>query len=105
MVSKLSTSAGLPSPNADTQSWGASLVSALMQQLSYIAQRANGLLAADGTEAATAPVLLKSYTVSTVPTASSYTGGIIYVSDGTSNKRLAVSDGTNWRWPDGNVVS
>ena len=30
---------------------------------------------------------------------------IIAVSDGTSNKRLAISDGTDWRWPDGAVVS
>ena len=34
-----------------------------------------------------------------------YTQALIYVSDGTSNKRQAVSDGTNWRWPDGAVVS
>jgi hypothetical protein len=47
---------------------------------------------------------LRSYTVATVPSASP-AGMLIYVSDGTSNKRLAVSDGTNWRWPDGAIVS
>ncbi|HSX00804.1 MAG TPA: hypothetical protein VLF67_01060, partial [Candidatus Saccharimonas sp.] len=47
---------------------------------------------------------LRSYTVATVPSAS-VAGMLIYVSDGTSNKRLAVSDGTNWRWPDGAIVS
>lgn len=48
---------------------------------------------------------LPSYTVATLPSAATYVRGIIYVSDGTSNKRLAVSDGTNWRFPDGNIVS
>ena len=50
-------------------------------------------------------VILKSFTVAGLPTASSYTGGLVFVSNGTGNKRLAVSDGTNWRFPDGNVVS
>ena len=47
---------------------------------------------------------LRSYTVATLPSAAS-AGQMIYVSDGTSNKRMAVSDGTNWRFPDGNIVS
>ena len=47
---------------------------------------------------------LRSYTVATLPSASA-AGQLIYVSDGTSNKRIAVSDGTNWRFPDGNIVS
>jgi hypothetical protein len=47
---------------------------------------------------------LRSYTVATLPTASP-AGQLIYVSDGTTNKRLAVSDATNWRWPDGAIVS
>lgn len=51
------------------------------------------------------PPILPVYTVSTLPSATGFTAGIAFVSDGTSNKRLAVSDGTNWRWPDGAVVS
>jgi len=51
------------------------------------------------------PPILPVYTVSALPSASLNTAGLIYVSDGTSNKRIAVSDGTNWRFPDGNVVS
>lgn len=47
---------------------------------------------------------LRSYTVATLPSAAA-AARMIYVSDGTSNKRLAVSDGTNWRWPDGAIVS
>ena len=51
------------------------------------------------------PFQLPSYTVATVPAAASYPNSLIYVSNGTVNKRLAVSDGTNWRWPDGAIVS
>ena len=46
---------------------------------------------------------LRTYTVATLPTATAQL--MIYVSDGTSNKRLAVADGTNWRFPDGAIVS
>ena len=51
------------------------------------------------------PLTLAAYTVATLPAAAQWTYGIIAVTDGTSNKRLAISDGTNWRFPDGNVVS
>jgi len=47
---------------------------------------------------------LRSYTVATLPSAAT-AARLIYVSDGTGTKRLAVSDGTNWRFPDGAVVS
>ncbi|MBP2290710.1 glycosyl hydrolase family 28-related protein [Azospirillum rugosum] len=47
---------------------------------------------------------LRAYTVATLPSASP-SGRLIYVSDGAANRRLAVSDGTNWRWPDGTTVS
>ena len=49
-------------------------------------------------------VCLRSYTVASLPSAAT-AGQLIYVSNGTSNKRLAVSDGTNWRFPDGAIVS
>jgi len=47
--------------------------------------------------------IARSYTVATLPT--SVTGGIIRVSDGTSNKRLATGDAGVWKWPDGATVS
>lgn len=47
---------------------------------------------------------LESYTVTTLPPAAT-PGAAIYVSNGTTNKRVAVSDGTNWRFPDGAIVS
>jgi hypothetical protein len=52
-----------------------------------------------------APFRLPTYTVATLPAAATFARCLIYVSDGTANKRFAVSDGTSWRWPDGAVVS
>lgn len=86
-------------------SWANQLVAAITREMNYANARSNSLLAADGTEEATGPLLLASYTVTTLPSAATFKTGIIYVSNGTANKRLAVSDGTNWRFPDGNVVS
>lgn len=48
---------------------------------------------------------LRAYTVATLPAASTAAQGLAYVADGSSSRRLAVSDGSNWRWPDGTVVS
>jgi hypothetical protein len=47
---------------------------------------------------------LRGYTLASLPSAAT-AGQLIYVADGSSNKRLAVSDGTNWRWPDGAIVA
>lgn len=47
---------------------------------------------------------LRAYTVATLPSASP-AAQMIYVSDGSSNRRIAVSDGSAWRFPDGAVVS
>jgi hypothetical protein len=47
---------------------------------------------------------LRPYTVATLPAAAP-AGQLIYVSDGAANKRMAVSDGASWRFPDGNLVS
>lgn len=44
--------------------------------------RLNRVLPKDGTEAMTGPLELKTYTVSTLPTASDFGGSVIYVSDG-----------------------
>lgn len=54
----------------------------------------------------TQPQQLPTYTVATLPTASTWTGYVIYVSDETGGATLAFSDGTNWRRvQDRNVVS
>ncbi len=47
--------------------------------------------------------VLRSYTVASLPTAAP-AGQLIHVSDGADNRRLAVSDGTGWRFPDGDAV-
>ncbi len=59
----------------------------------------------NGLVSTTAPFQLPAYTLATMPAAASCPRCLIYVSDGTANKRFAVSDGANWRWPDGAVVS
>lgn len=48
--------------------------------------------------------VLRAYTVATLPSPSP-AGQLIYVSDGSSNRRLGISDGTNWRFGDGNIVT
>jgi phosphotransferase system HPr-like phosphotransfer protein len=53
----------------------------------------------------TAPFQLPTYTVATLPSAATFVRCIVHVSDGTANKRFAISDGTSWRWPDGAVVT
>lgn len=65
-----------------------------------ISHRANATVVID----ANSHLGLRPYTVATLPSAST-SARMVFVSDGASNKRLAVSDGTNWRWPDGTIVS
>jgi hypothetical protein len=43
------------------------------------------------------PVICNGYTVATLPSASSFTRGMIYVSDESGGATLAFSDGSNWR--------
>ena len=62
-----------------------------------LAVRANASLPKDGTEGMTAPLRLPSYAVDDVPTASLWTGALIYVSDEVGGAIPAFSDGTNWR--------
>lgn len=69
-------------------------------QSGTLVHRANATIIVD----ASSHLGLRSYTVATLPSAGT-AARMIYVSDGTTNKRQAVSDGTNWRWPDGAVVS
>ena len=62
--------------------------------------------AADSVAYKQAGVFLPVYTVATLPSASTYTGRLIRVSDETGGHTVAFSDGTNWRRvQDRNVVS
>lgn len=49
------------------------------------------------------PFVLPEFTVATMPVGQAE-GTIVYVSDGASNKYIAIFDGTNWRYADGAVV-
>jgi hypothetical protein len=62
-----------------------------------IAMRVNSSFPKDGTEGMQQPLRLMSYTVATVPTASLWTGSMIYVSDEAGGATTAFSDGTDWR--------
>lgn len=62
-----------------------------------IALRLNATLTKDGTNAMTNPLVLVSYTVSGLPDAGLWEGGMVYVSDETGGAIPAFSDGTNWR--------
>jgi len=59
----------------------------------------------NGVVSSASPFQLPSYTVATLPSAATFARCLVFVSNGTTNKRFAISDGTNWRWPDGAVVS
>ncbi|MDI6026602.1 DUF2793 domain-containing protein [Corticibacterium sp. UT-5YL-CI-8] len=48
--------------------------------------------------------VLRSYTIATLPAAAP-AAQMIYVADGSANRRIAVSDGTNWRFADGNIAT
>lgn len=50
------------------------------------------------------PVTQPVYTIATLPTASLWPYATVAVSDGASNQRLVVSDGTVWRYPSGSAV-
>lgn len=62
-----------------------------------LAVRANASLAKDGTNGMTMPLKLAQYAVANLPTASLWTGAIVYVTDETGGAVPAFADGTNWR--------
>ena len=66
------------------------------QHRRQLADRSNASLTHDGTNAMTAPLLLKSYAVADLPDASDWTGAAVFVSDETGGATIAVSNGTNW---------
>lgn len=85
-----------PTIPAITQAFS-NLIRSIFTELAEHANRLNGTLIKDGSEVMTGPAVLASFTVATVPTASLYTGGMIYVSNETGGAVPAFSDGTNWR--------
>ena len=71
----------------------------VFQELLEHAQRLNGMIPKDGSEAPTNPLPLISSTVAGLASypAASWEGALLYVSNETGGKTVAFSDGTNWR--------
>lgn len=102
MANKVNQSAPLPSPfNISTFSGISDFLTQLMNTLSSElrdhALRLNGSLVNDGTEAASAPVVLKTYVKAALPSAVTFINGLIMVSDDVGGSTPAFSDGANWR--------
>ncbi len=99
MAIKLQQSPGLPRPNGrgEDKTFLPFLISRLVVLFTEHSARGNQTLPKDGTEAMEAPLILATYTVATLPSASANTRGLIYVSDETGGAVPAFSDGTNWR--------
>lgn len=72
------------------------LISQLKLQLYKFGFRINRVLPKDGTEAMSNPLILASFTTATRPSAGSWTGGIIFVSDGAAGSKFQGSDGSAW---------
>lgn len=54
--------------------------------------------------AAGGPLQLASFTIAALPAASTCPRAAVYLSNGAGNKRMAISDGTIWRYADGTAV-
>lgn len=72
------------------------LLQALRKHLIQVAQRLNGTLPKDGSEAMTGPLRLATYLTASRPAAASYPGAIIYVSDAGAGSKFQGSDGSVW---------
>jgi hypothetical protein len=62
-----------------------------------LAVAVNAMLPRDGSKRATHPVLLASFAVADLPSATLFEGGIVYVNNQSTGAEPAFSDGTNWR--------
>jgi len=78
-------------PNGSTGASQNTLVEAIRWRATDRATVCAGAVIAGG------PVVLPSFTVGTVPSASLWTRGLIYVSDDVGGATPSFSDGTNWR--------
>ena len=78
-------------PSSSTGASQNNLVEAIRFRATDLATVCAGAVVASG------PVVLPTYTVSTVPSVSLWTRGMIFVSDDIGGSTPAFSDGTNWR--------
>lgn len=106
MANKVNQSASISSPFNLTLDWATQLVNTLTSEFRDHALRLNAALMGDGSEAASGPVVYKSYVKAALPSALKYKNGLIIVSDDVGGLTPAFSDGTNWRRSaDRNVIS
>lgn len=111
MANKVSPSPRLPLPISLTSiesisSFMTTFIQQSINELREHATRLNNVLVADGTEAARAPVILKTYIKTALPDAVKYVNGMIIVSNDVGGLTPAFSDGTNWRRvADRNIIS
>ena len=102
MSSKVNTTPQIGNPTtfssiSDIWAFLGKLVAGLISEFRVHAIRLNSAIVSDGTEAMTSPLVIAPYTVATVPDASLWSSGLIYVSNETGGAVIAFSDGTNWR--------
>lgn len=102
MANKVNNSPNLPTPFSlfsfqSISDYVTNLIQNLIGELRDHATRLNAVLVKDGSEAMTGPMVLKTYVKTALPLATSYTNGLIIVSNDVGGLTPAFSDGTNWR--------
>lgn len=90
----------------DVQGYLSLMTRSIGDMLYLLALRANLAMPNDGSEVPIAPVMLNQYSKTALPSAATYTAGLIYVTDDIGGATPAFSDGTNWRRvADRNIIS
>lgn len=82
--------------SAGVGTWSVSMIRQLTTVFQQYGFRLNNALLVDGGEAMENPLILATFTTSTLPTASEWEGAIIYVSDGAVGEKFRGSNGTDW---------
>lgn len=77
----------------------------LTERFAVLLRTVNALLKRTGGQAFRAFGPLPSANVADLPDPALYPKCALYVNDGASNQHLATSDGSDWRWGDGTIVS
>lgn len=81
---------------AGLSQWVNYLSQSINRFIAILATRVNISLQEDGSERMTAPLPLVAFTAATRPAAASWTGSIIYVSDGGAGAVFQGSNGAAW---------
>lgn len=76
--------------------WAVSMIRQLTTVFQQYGYRLNRSITIDGAQAMDNPLVLATFTTTTLPAAADWEGGIIYVSDGAAGAKFRGSDGTSW---------